>query len=90
MNKRWLTYFYIVVGFGLMVATPTWADFQAGVDEHNRGDYDTALAEFRPLAEQEDVWTQNRLGIMYEKGQGVPQDYHPRSLVLFAQAKKAF
>ena len=75
MNKRLLTYFYIVVGFGLMLAAPAWADFQAGVDAHNRGDYETALAEFRPLAEQGHALAQSNLGFMYNKGQGVPQDY---------------
>jgi len=50
MNNRWLTYFYIVVGVSLMLATPAWADFQAGVNAYERGDYETALAEFRPSA----------------------------------------
>lgn len=35
----------------------------------------TALRELRPLAEQGNAGAQNRLGIMYEKGQGVPQDH---------------
>ncbi len=55
MNKRLLTYFYIVVGVGLMLATPAWADFQAGLDAHKRGDYETAMKEFRALAEQGDA-----------------------------------
>ncbi len=75
MNKRLLTYFYIVVGFGLLVATPAWADFQAGLDAYERGEYDTALKEFRPLAEQGDAQAQYNLGVMYANGQGVPQDY---------------
>lgn len=52
MNKRVLTYFYLGVGIGLMLAAPSRADYQAGEDAWIRGDYDTALAEFRPLAEQ--------------------------------------
>ncbi len=43
----------IVVGLALMLATPVLAGFQEGVDAYTRGDYDTALKEFRPLAEQE-------------------------------------
>ena len=54
MNKRLLTYLYIVVGLGLMLAFPAWADFEVGVDAYDRGDYDAALKEFRPLAEQGD------------------------------------
>ena len=33
------------------LAAPAWADFQAGMDAYNRGDYATALREWRPLAE---------------------------------------
>ena len=51
------------------------ADFQAGKDAYDRGDYDTALAEFRPLAEQGDPKAHYYLAKMYGQGQGVPQDY---------------
>ena len=47
---------------------------QAGVDAYNRGDYETALKKFLPLAEQGDAAAQFNLGKMYRKGQGVPQD----------------
>ncbi len=40
----------------------------------DRGDYATALREWRPLAEQGDATAQYNLGAMYDKGQGVPQD----------------
>ncbi|MDA0740161.1 MAG: tetratricopeptide repeat protein, partial [Nitrospirae bacterium] len=74
MNKRWRTYFYIVVGLSLMLATPAWADYQAGVDAYERGDYETALKEWRPLADQGNATAQLNLGFMYDNGQGVPQD----------------
>ncbi len=51
MTKPWLN-LPIVVGLVFMLATPGLADFQAAVDAYNRGDYDTALKEWRPLAEQ--------------------------------------
>ncbi len=57
------------------LAMPTWADFQAGLEAYNRGDYMTALREFRPLADQGGASAQNNLGVLYGKGQGVPQDY---------------
>ena len=50
------------------------ADFQAGLDAFDRDDYATALKEWRPLAEQGDADAQFNLGVMYDKGQGVPQD----------------
>jgi len=65
----------IVVVVVFMLATPAWADFQAGFDAYNGGDYDTALKEFRPLAERGKAVAQWSLGFMYERGQGVPQDY---------------
>ncbi len=51
------------------------SSYQEGMDAYNRGDYNTALKEFRPLAEQGFASSQFNLGLMYERGQGVPQDY---------------
>ena len=56
-------------------ATSSQADFQTGWAAYKRGDYATALREFRPLANQGNAGAQNNLGVMYDKGQGVPQDY---------------
>ncbi len=42
---------------------------------YQRGDYATALREFRRLAEQGDAEAQFNLGSMYYHGYGVPQDY---------------
>jgi TPR repeat protein len=58
----------------ICLAVPTWADFQAGIDASTRGDYATALHEWRPLAEQGDALAQYNLGVLYRKGRGVPQD----------------
>ncbi len=52
MTKPWLS-LSIVVGLVFMLATPVLAGFQEGVDAYERGDYDTALKEFRPLAERQ-------------------------------------
>ena len=51
------------------------ADFQAGQEANIRGDYATALKEFRPLAEQGDAYAQLNLGGLYYEGHGVAQDY---------------
>ncbi len=53
----------------------TWADFQAGVDAYNRGDFTEAYKQWLPLAEQGHAYAQNNLGLMYAQGEGVPQDY---------------
>ena len=49
-------------------------DFQKGLKAYNKGDYATALREWRPLAEQGNAGAQFNLGFMYENGLGVPQD----------------
>ena len=63
----------VVILIGL--AAPAWAGFAEGVAAFNRGDYETALREWRPLAKQGVTAAQSLLGEMYSKGQGVPQDY---------------
>ncbi len=74
MKRTWLS-LSVVVGLVFVLAPPAWADFQAGVDAYNDGDYDTALKEFRPLAERGKAVAQWSLGIMFERGRSVPQDY---------------
>ncbi len=73
MTKTWLS-LSIVVGLVCMLAAPVLAGFQEGLDAYNRGDYDTALKEMRPLAEQGVAAAQHNLGVMYRMGHGVPQD----------------
>ncbi|NKB81429.1 MAG: sel1 repeat family protein [Nitrospirales bacterium] len=74
MLKTYLRY-SIVIGFILMLAAHTWADFQSGEDAYVHGDYETALEEWGPLAAQGDASAQNMLGYMYRYGQGTLQDY---------------
>ena len=46
------------------------ADLEAGLEAYERGDYEAALREFRPLAQQGNVEAQFRLGVMYEYAKG--------------------
>ena len=57
------------------LAAPAGAGFDEGLAAYGRGDYETALREWRPLAEQGLAVAQFNLGLMYDEGQGVPQDY---------------
>jgi uncharacterized protein len=59
----------------LAAALPALADFQAGVDAYQKGDYVAAAKEWRPLAETGDPMAQFNLGLLYVDGHGVPQDY---------------
>jgi len=74
LKRTWLG-LSIVVGLICMLAVPVLADGQAGGYAYERRDYDTALKEWRPLAEQGDADAQFNLGVMYDMGLGVPQDY---------------
>ena len=51
------------------------ADFEAGVEAYDQGDYAAALREFRPLAEQGHAAARAQMGLMYFWGSGVPRDY---------------
>ncbi len=65
----------LYAGFTLGLTAPAWAGFDEGVAAYNRGDYATAVREWRPLAEQGYAKAQYNLGVTYRKGRGVPQDY---------------
>jgi TPR repeat protein len=52
-----------------------WGGFEEGLAAAKAGDYATALREWKPLAELGNSSAQYHLGIMYENGQGIPQDY---------------
>ena len=47
------------------------ADYDKGFNAYSAGDYATALAEWRPLAEQGDAKGQFGLGLLYANGWGV-------------------
>ena len=50
------------------------ADYQGGRDAFDRGDYPTAVKEFKTLAKQNDPRGQYALAVMYDLGEGVPQN----------------
>ncbi len=59
----------------LGLTAPAWAGFDEAVAAYKRGDYATALREYRTLAKQGNAGAQYNIGVMYYNGQGVPQDY---------------
>jgi hypothetical protein len=64
-----------IATLALTLTTANAADFQKGLAAAQSGDYATALKEWEPLAEQGDASVQYNLGVMYEGGLGIPQDY---------------
>ena len=78
MSHDWLISLRFPIALMLSIVcfvAPAWADFKAGMDAANRGDHATASREWRPLAEKGNAAAQLNLGLLYYKGQGVPQDY---------------
>ncbi len=65
----------LAVALLVSLAAPAWAGFDEGLAAYERGDYETAVREFKSLAEQGNALAQSILGGMYDEGQGVPQDY---------------
>src|SRR3546814_1254046 len=58
----------------LALAAPAHADVKAGVDAWQAGDYQKAVAEWRPLAVAGDADAEFNLGQAYKLGRGVPAD----------------
>ena len=77
-DDRWfiaLRFSVLLTLSNFCLAAPARADFQAGMDAYNRGDFKTALREWQPLADQGDPRAQFSFGLLYENGDGVPRDY---------------
>ena len=68
----------VCLTFVVLLSNPTIgksADLQDGLDAYDGGDYETALREWQPLAEQGTSTAQFMLGVLYGDGEGVTQDY---------------
>ena len=65
-----------LLAFSLLTSCPiTHAGFDEGLAAYQKRNFATALKEWRPLAEQGNAVAQYSLGVMYDNGQGVPQDF---------------
>ena len=58
----------------LLLSAPALADVKGGVEAWQAGDYQQAVAEWRPLAVAGDPDAQFNLGQAYKLGRGVPAD----------------
>ena len=73
MKKLILT--FLIILFALTSKVVWSDDFSKGLDAFKRGDYTTALSEWRLLAtEQGHIGAQFNLGLMFDNGYGVPKD----------------
>ncbi len=73
MNKV-IIYFSVFLLFLFVECSSVYAGVEEGLAAYDCGDYETALQEYKPLAEQGDADGQYNLGLLYAS-QGVTQDY---------------
>ncbi len=77
----------ILAAFLLLVPVmPAWADFAAGRAAMHRGDYEAAYQEWLPLAQAGDARAQFHLGVLYERGWGIPQDFREAARLYLSAA----
>jgi uncharacterized protein len=69
------TIFAVFVGILALVGAARPGPYEDAFTAYDRGDYTTAIPIYRMLADQGDPYAQRALGIIYDMGQGVPQDY---------------
>ena len=66
----------ILFTLGVSLFSPAQAgEFDAAYAAHDRGDFQTAFRLWKPLAEQGKADAQYNIGVMYNRGHGVPQNY---------------
>lgn len=65
----------IILGLLLAGVNPTWASLDDAVQAYLRGEFDKAATILRPVAEQGDTQAQTYMGLLYQRGKGVPKDY---------------
>ena len=77
MTEKFGSYFragVLAVGVSFTGDISIAHEFEKGVVAYQRGDYQAALKEFLPLADQGEAPAQNYLGFMYDTGIGVIED----------------
>ncbi len=59
----------------LLISPANAKDYVTAFNAYQLGDYAVALRKFRPLAERGNVLAQYKLGLMYNNGEGVRQNF---------------
>ena len=58
-----------------LISLLSFAEVDRGVDAYERGKHSVALRYWMPLARNGNALAQNNLGVMYQRGLGVAQDF---------------
>src|ERR1700704_2587369 len=61
--------------FAIALSPAVWGDCKAGLAAAAKSDYAAALREFTASAGQGDACSQYNLGVMYDQGHGVQQNF---------------
>jgi TPR repeat protein len=73
-----------------LAAMPARADFESGLEAYTVGSFEQAAREWAPLAEKGDAAAQYHLGLLYEEGQGLKQDYDLARFWYLRAAQKGY
>lgn len=65
----------ICLTFLVFCSAPAVADFESGMYAYGMGNYEDAAREFTVLANSGDTHAEYYLGLLYEEGQGLEQDF---------------
>ncbi len=72
--SRFLAALAVAFAVAALLVVPARADFAAGVEAYDGGDFTKAFAEWLPLARQGDPAAERNIGHMYRLGRGVERD----------------
>lgn len=72
MNRMKIAYF--VTMLVCLFTSPAHAGFDEGLKAYNKKDYATAMQEWQEAAAKGETLSENNIGVLYDKGLGVPQD----------------
>ncbi len=72
--SRFLAALAVAFAVASLLVAPARADFAAGVEAYDGGDFTKAFAEWLPLARQGDPAAERNIGHMYRLGRGVERD----------------
>jgi len=72
--RHWMIAATAAAAIAAVSGTAAFADVRAGIEQWRAGNYEAAIREWRPLAEQGNADAQFNLGQAYRLGRGVPAD----------------
>lgn len=81
MRTKIVSLFFLLIGSFPALSN----DLELGIYELNRGEFHAAIEQFRPLVAEGYAPAQYQMGIVYQKGYGVPKD-GMKALALFELA----